>query len=190
MSWEEDWWTIENCQPDLDLFTGDVLKFETDVKNVDIYRDGTKLDSPWGTWETGTNGYLAKVTRAGGPYGITLTPEGKLACSLIAGSQEYQSANADAGNLSKQTVGVVGGIVLGTAAGALVGIPLQEGLLVASVAAVGYAGSLYLQQIVGDEDDPHSETPGSSWTAQGGSQGGSGGLTIPETSYSPAVVRA
>ncbi|MFL6236955.1 MAG: hypothetical protein ACJ76N_27745 [Thermoanaerobaculia bacterium] len=184
MSWEQESWTIENCQIDLGLITDDVLTFENDnnVKSVIVHRAATPSFS-WGTWNYSTNGYLAQVTRSSGGYGIALNAAGKLTCSpiatapafFIAGSLGDQNgtANAAAGSLSQQAVSAVGGIVLGTTAATLAGAPLWGGLLAAGVTALGYAGSLYLQRIVGEEDDPFVEGQGSSWTAQGGS-GGSG----------------
>jgi|GEM_PF-6498375 len=173
-------WRITVCPTGLAVQTDDLLTFG----NSDITVQRTNVQSfPLGTYDPdqsqatdGIQTYNMELALRGTQYYLTCTPT--LPTFIL-----WHSGSAAGGGVSRQILGAAGGIVVGTLAGALAGLPPFSALLVATV-TVGVVLLGHRPPRPEDQEGPNTGGDGSSWTAVGGGAGGSGGNPSP---FGPAI---
>jgi hypothetical protein len=162
-------WEVKSCQ-NTDLIQGDFLTFGSGQ----VTTSNTNYTQPWGTYsldpQNSGAGYVGQMQHNQVWYDLTLDTSGPKPI-LIGVSQPSGMSSL----MYKGWASAAGGLALGTLAGAFIGLSLGETLWVAAFAA---GGSLATSYLVNQEELPNGEAQGSSWTAQGGTQGGSGGSNL------------
>jgi len=166
---KEDFWEIKTCQPGLDLEVHDLVSFGNAAITV---QRANVPNFIWASCAYGSDYFHAQATTTIGTltYDIVLDPQGIYVTCTPADPMFIlkHPDNADTEGFPRQVLSAAGGIVVGTLAGALAGIPPLSAFLVATVTAgvvsIGHHWRKHKRANVGGDD-------GSSWTAQGGAVG-------------------